>query len=113
MCHPLALADYCGGARGCAGRMATAQSELPAASKRERAAIACTRSPRDSGWSTWQCHFEVSVYATEGELLARIMARLLECIVGELTIVVVIMLNFYAVLGGEGLKGAFGGDGFD
>ncbi len=56
---------------------------------------------------------EVSVYTTEGELLARIMARLLERIVGESIIVAVIMLNFYAVLGGEGLEGAFGGNGFD
>ncbi len=56
---------------------------------------------------------EVSVYATEGELLARIVARLLEHIVRELTVVAVIMLNFYAVLGGEGLKGVFGGNGFN
>ncbi len=56
---------------------------------------------------------EVGVYATEGELLARILARLLERIVGESTIVAVIILNFYTVLGGKGLKGVFGGDGFD
>ncbi len=56
---------------------------------------------------------EVGIYATEGELLARIVARLLECIVRESTVVAVIMLNFYAVLGGEGLKGMFGGNGFD
>jgi hypothetical protein len=47
---------------------------------------------------------EVSAYATEGELLVHVVARLLECIVRELTIVAVIMLNFYAVLGGKGLK---------
>jgi hypothetical protein len=56
---------------------------------------------------------EVSIYASEGELLARIVACLLECIVEESTIVTVIMLNFYAVLGGKGLEGVFGGDGFD
>ena len=56
---------------------------------------------------------EVSVYATEGELLARIVARLLEHIVRELTVVAVIMLNFYTMLGNEGLEGTFGGDGFD
>ncbi len=56
---------------------------------------------------------EVSVYATEGELLASIMARLLEQIVRESTIVAVIMLNFYAVLGGKGLEGAFGRNSFD
>jgi hypothetical protein len=53
---------------------------------------------------------EVSIYATEGELLACIVARLLECIV---RIVAVIMLNFYAVLGGKGLEGAFGSNGFN
>jgi hypothetical protein len=56
---------------------------------------------------------EVSVYATEGELLTRIVARLLEHIVRELTVVAVIMLNFYAVLSGQSLEGMFDGDGFD
>jgi hypothetical protein len=55
----------------------------------------------------------MGIYATEGELLMRFVARLLERIVGELTIVTVIMLNFYAVLGSKGLEGAFGGNGFD
>ncbi len=56
---------------------------------------------------------EVSVYATEGELLACVAACLLERIVRESTAVAVIMLNFYAVLGSKGLKGAFGGNGFN
>ncbi len=56
---------------------------------------------------------EVSVYATEGKLLVLFVACLLERIVRELPVVAMIMLNFYAVLGGEGLKGAFGGDGLD
>ncbi len=55
---------------------------------------------------------EVSIYATEGALLVGVVARLLECI-GELTIVAVIMLIFYTVLGGKGLKGAFGSNCFD
>ncbi len=55
---------------------------------------------------------EMGINATEGELLEHFMARLLECIVGESTVVAVIMLNFYAVLGGKGLEGAFGGNGF-
>ncbi len=56
---------------------------------------------------------KMSIYTTEGELLVRAMARLLERIVGESTVVAVIMLNFYAVLGGKGVKGVFGSDGFD
>ncbi len=56
---------------------------------------------------------EVSIYGTEGKLLVRVVACLLERIVGESTIVAVIMLNFYTVLGGRGLKGTFGGNGFD
>ncbi len=56
---------------------------------------------------------EVSIYATLGELLARVVACLLECIDGELTVVAVIMLNVYDVLGGKSLKGAFGGNGFN
>jgi hypothetical protein len=56
---------------------------------------------------------EVSVYATGGELLALFVACLLECIVGKPTVVAVVMLNFYAMLGGKGLKGAFGSDGFN
>jgi hypothetical protein len=54
---------------------------------------------------------EMGVYATEGELLVRFMACLLERIVGESTVAAVIMLNFYAVFGGKGLEGAFGGNG--
>jgi hypothetical protein len=56
---------------------------------------------------------EVSVYAIEGELLVLLMACLLECIVGKPTVVALVMLNFYAMLGGKGLEGAFGGNGFD
>ncbi len=56
---------------------------------------------------------EVSVYATEGEFLACFVACLFEHIIGESTVVAVIMLNLYAVLGGKGLKGAFDGNGFD
>jgi hypothetical protein len=93
--------------------VAKAQSALPAASERKRAAIACARSPRGRGWSAWQCHLEGSIYATEGELLALLVACLLECIVGIPTIVAVVMLNVHAMLGGEGIKGAFGGNGFD
>jgi hypothetical protein len=53
---------------------------------------------------------EVGVYAQESELLVRFVVRLLESIVGESSVVTVIMLNFYTVVGGKGLKGAFGGD---
>ncbi len=56
---------------------------------------------------------EVSVYATEGELLALFVACLVECIVGKLPIVAVVMLHFYAMLGGKGFEGAFGGNSFD
>ncbi len=55
---------------------------------------------------------EMGIHATVGELLVHFVACLLECIVGESTVVAVIMLIFYAVLGGKGLEGAFGGDGF-
>jgi hypothetical protein len=56
---------------------------------------------------------EVSIYATEGELLVLFVACLLECIVGKPTVVAVLMLNFYTMLGGKGLEGAFSGDSFD
>ena len=56
---------------------------------------------------------EVGVYATEGKLLACIVACLPEGIVGEAPIVAVVVLDPNAMLGSEGLEGAFGGDGFD
>jgi hypothetical protein len=56
---------------------------------------------------------EVSVYTTDGELLVLLVACLFERVVGESTIVAVIMLNPYAVLGSKGLEGAFGNNGFD
>ena len=89
-----------------------AQSALPAASEHERAAIACACSQEVVDGVLGNAILEVSVYATEGELLALLMASLFECIVGKPTIVAVVMLNFYAMLSGEGLKGAFGSNGF-
>ncbi len=56
---------------------------------------------------------EVGVYATEGKLLACVVACLLEGIVREVPIVAVVVLDPNAMLGSEGLEGAFGGDGFD
>ena len=56
---------------------------------------------------------EMGIHAAEGELLSRIMAGLPEGIVGEAPIVAVVVLDPNAMLGSEGLEGAFGGDGFD
>jgi hypothetical protein len=56
---------------------------------------------------------EVSIHTTEGELLVLFVAGLFECVIGKLLIVAMVMLNFYAVLRGKGLKGSFGGDGLD
>ncbi len=55
---------------------------------------------------------KVCVYATEGKLLALFVTGLFERDVRKLPIVAMVMLNFYAVLSGEGLEGAFGGDSF-
>jgi hypothetical protein len=56
---------------------------------------------------------EVSIHATEDELLALLMAGLFESIVSETTVVAVVVLNFYAMLSGEGLKGMLGGNGLN
>ncbi len=56
---------------------------------------------------------KVCVYATEGKLLVLFVTGLFECVVGKSPIVAMVMLNLYAVLGGKGLKGTFGGDGLD
>jgi hypothetical protein len=56
---------------------------------------------------------EVGVYATEGKLLARVVTCLFEGVVGELPIVTVVVVDSDAVFGSEGLKGMFGGNGFD
>ena len=56
---------------------------------------------------------KVGVHVTEGELLARILACLFEGVVGESIIVTVVVVDSDAMFGSEGLKGAFGGDGFD
>ncbi len=54
---------------------------------------------------------KVCVYATEGKLLVLFVTGLFERVVGKLPIVAMVMLNFYAVLGSKGLKGALGCDG--
>ena len=56
---------------------------------------------------------KMGVDATKGKLLARVAARLFECVVGEAPIVAVIVLGPNAVLGSEGLKSAFCGNGFN
>jgi hypothetical protein len=56
---------------------------------------------------------KVGVYATEGKLLAHILACLFEGVVGKSPIVTVVVVDSDAVFGSEGLKGTFGGDGFD
>ena len=56
---------------------------------------------------------EVGVYATEGELLTRVMTCLFEGIVGESPIVTVVVVDSDAMFGSKGLKGVFGSDGFD
>ncbi len=56
---------------------------------------------------------KVSVHATEGELLTRVVTCLFEGIVGKPTIVTVVVVDSDAVFGSKGLQGAFGGDGFD
>ncbi len=54
---------------------------------------------------------KVCVYATE--LLALFVAGLFERVIRKLPVVAMVMLNFHAILGGKGLKGAFGSDGLD
>ncbi len=56
---------------------------------------------------------KVCAYATEGKLLALFLTGLFERVVGKLPIVAMLMLIFYAILGGKGLEGAFGGNGLD
>jgi hypothetical protein len=55
---------------------------------------------------------EVGIHATEGELLPRIVAGLLEGIVMEAPIVAVVVEDLHAVLGGECLEGTFGSESF-
>jgi hypothetical protein len=56
---------------------------------------------------------KVCIYATEGKLLVLFVAGLFEPVIGKPPVVAMVMLNFYAVLNGEGLKGTFGGDGLN
>ena len=56
---------------------------------------------------------KVGVQATEGKLLAHVMTCLFEGVVGKSLIVTVVVVDSDTVFGSEGLKGAFGGDGFD
>ncbi len=55
----------------------------------------------------------MGVYATEGKLLAYVVACLLEGVVGEAPIVAVIVLDPNPVRGSEGPKGVFGDYGLD
>ncbi len=56
---------------------------------------------------------KVCIHATEGKLQVLFVTGLFECIIRKTPVVTMIILNFYAVLGSKGLKGAFDGDGLD
>jgi hypothetical protein len=56
---------------------------------------------------------KVCIHPTEGMLLVLFVAGLFECIIRKTPVVTMVMLNFYAVLGGKGLKGTFGGNCLD
>jgi hypothetical protein len=47
---------------------------------------------------------EVGIHATEGETLMTIVACLMEGIVRETSVITVVVLDAYTVLGGKGLK---------
>jgi hypothetical protein len=47
---------------------------------------------------------EVGIHATEGETLMAVVACLTEGIVGETSIITVVVLDAYTVLGSKGLK---------
>ncbi len=51
---------------------------------------------------------KMGVHAAKGELLAALFAGSFECIVRKLLFVAVVVDFFYAVFGGELLKGMFG-----
>ncbi len=54
---------------------------------------------------------EMGVHATKGELLAALLAQLLEGVVRESSVVAVIMQNFYAVFGSKLFERALGLEG--
>ncbi len=51
---------------------------------------------------------KMGVHTTKGELLVALFTRLFECIVRKLSIVAVVVENFYAMFGGKLLEGVFG-----
>ena len=113
MCRPPASESYCGGARHCAVLRATVQSAPLRAIKPWRAVIAFMHFRRGHGWSARDAILEVGIHAAEGELLACVVACLFEGVVCKSPIVAVIVVDFDAMFGSEGLEGAFGSDGFD
>ncbi len=56
---------------------------------------------------------KVCINATEGKLLVLFVAGLFERVIRKSPIVPMVMLNFYAIVGGKGLKGSFGSNGLD
>jgi hypothetical protein len=51
---------------------------------------------------------EVGIHATEGETLMTVVACLMEGIVGETSVITVVVLEAYTVLGSKGLKRLLG-----
>ena len=113
MCRPPAPEGCCGGARRCIVRRATVQSALLRAIKPCCQQLLAYALGEVTNAALGNAILEVGVHATEGKLLARVLACLFKGIVGESPIVTVVVLDSDTVFGSKGHKGAFGGNGFD
>jgi hypothetical protein len=110
MCHPPALADV----KECCiaqGVWPECKVHCPGSTSVKQLLLCTLREVADG--LLGDAILKVSIYATEGKVLVLFMAGLFEYVVRKLPVVAMVLLNFYAVLGGKGLKGAFGGNGLD
>jgi hypothetical protein len=91
MCHPPALVGCCEGKRHCARKVYGHRAKWTASGQWVRAWSSCLRALFDRSWmACLAANLEVVVYPTEGELLACIVACLMEGIVVEASFVAMV-----------------------
>ncbi len=88
------------------------RAKCTACGQQARAWSSCLRalSERGADGALGDAILEVGIDATEGELMSRVVAGLPEGVVVEASVVAMIMLDSYAVLGGKGLESMLGSE---
>jgi hypothetical protein len=108
MYYPPKQAEFCGGMPCISGHKAKGPDEGQPAIGAIRGAISFSRSHGDCKWPFQLSILKMSINTTEGKSLICTCTRILDVIIGESTIVAMVVKNLHTMLFGEVLEGSLG-----